>query len=150
MAIMAAIDTAMATIHLLVAGLWAGSVVFVALAVLPAASSGNLNVEPLESITGRLRTVSRASSLVLLLTGGHLAGTQYTVEGLVGTTYGNLVLGMVVLWFLLTGMVEVGAGRLLSGLEERKVRSPAQAATPFFQAASLVAASLLVVGGLIV
>ncbi|MFB6122015.1 MAG: CopD family protein [Haloferacaceae archaeon] len=147
---MAAIDTAVATIHLLFAGLWAGSVVFVALAVLPTASAGDLNVDPLESIISRLQTFSRVSSLVLFLTGGHLAGTQYTVGGLLGTTYGNLVLGMVVLWLLLTGMVEVGASRLLSGLDERKVRSPAQNATPFFQAAALVAASLLVVGGLIV
>ncbi|MFC6987998.1 transporter [Haloplanus sp. GCM10025708] len=147
---MAAIDTAVATIHLLFAGLWAGSVVFVALAVLPTATAGELNVDPLRTMASWLRTVSRASSLVLFLTGGHLAGAQYTVESLVGTTYGNLVIGMVALWLLLTGLVEAGTGRLLSGLDERKVRSPARSALPFFRAAALVACSLLVVGGIIV
>lgn len=146
---MATVDTAINAIHLLFAGLWAGSVLFVARAVVPVARDGGLDATPLRKLVGQFRTWSRVSSLVLFLTGGHLAGTRYTAERLLGTTNGYLVVAMVVLWFVLTGLVEVGSGRLVDGLDERKVREPARSATPFFTAAAAAAVGLLVLGGVL-
>jgi len=135
--------------HLLFAGLWTGSVVFVTIAVLPLAASGDLDATPLESMAGRLTTVSRASALVLFVTGGHMAASEYTVETLTGSPPGHLVLTMLGLWLVLAALVEVGAARLTDGASKKKVREPARAATRPFQAASVVALLLLVVGGLL-
>lgn len=146
---MATIETAVRTLHLLFAGVWAGGVVFVTLAVLGPARAGDLGPEPLESMIESLRRLSRASALVLLLTGGHLAGTGYTADSLLASTAGNLVVAMVVLWLALTALVEVGAGRLADGLAREKVREPAREATRFLQAAAVVALALLVVGGVL-
>lgn len=145
---MAALDTAMVAVHLAFAGIWAGSVVFVAAAVLPAARADTAAAEPLATLTGRLVTISRISALALLVSGGHMAGTFYTVGSLTGTTRGHLVLGMVVLWFVLAALVEVGARRLADGLDGG-VRGAARDGRPFFLAAAVVAILLLVDGGLL-
>jgi uncharacterized membrane protein len=143
------VDAAAATVHLLFAGLWTGSVLFVTYAVLPTAVAGRIDADPLRTIVGRLTTVSRASALLLLLSGGHMAGTGYTAESLFGTGRGHLVLTMVLLWFLLAGLVEVGASRMRDGLDRQKVRSPARSARRLFQAAAVVALLLLVDAGLL-
>jgi uncharacterized membrane protein len=146
---MSALDTAMYAVHLLVAGVWTGSVVFTTYAVVPTAADGTANAEPLAAIVSRLRTVSRAGAVLLLLTGGYMAGQGYTVDSLTGSTRGYLVLGMVVLWLLLAAFVEVGAGKLASGFDDMKVREPAREARPFMLAATLVALLLLVEGGIL-
>ncbi|WP_251329283.1 CopD family protein [Haloplanus pelagicus] len=146
---MATIDTAINAIHLSFAGLWAGSVLFVAWGLLPAARDGNLDATPLRSLIGRFRTGSRVSSLVLFLTGGHLAGTRYTAQSLLGSTRGYLVVAMVLLWLAMTGLIEVGSGRLVDGLDERKIREPARAATPFLTAAAVAGVALLLIGGVL-
>jgi hypothetical protein len=56
---------------------------------------------------------------------------------------------MVVLWLVLTGLIEVGSGRLADGLDERKVREPARSATPLFTAATVAAIALLAIGGVL-
>jgi uncharacterized membrane protein len=138
------------TIHLVFAALWAGSVCFVAAVVLPLARDGAFNTtRPLEVISGKLTTVSRVSSLVLLLTGGHLAGRGYTAETLFGTLGGRLVLAMVVLWLALTALVEIGAKRLEAGLTGKKIREPARDSLTAFRAAAVAAVGLLVVAGLL-
>lgn len=136
-------------IHLLFAGLWAGSVLFVTTAVLPAAAAGDLNATPLSSITGRLKTVSRVSAVFLLLTGLRMAmlGNYTDTDVLLGSTSGYLVVTMVVLWAVLMGLVEVGASRLTDGTNKKKVRAPAKAARPFFLAASGAAVLLLLTAG---
>jgi len=146
---MAIVDTAVNAIHLLVAGLWAGSVLFVAGGLLPAARDGDLGATVLGGLIGRFRWGSRIAAVLLLLTGGHLAGTRYTAGTLFGSTRGYLVVAMVVLWFAMAGLIEVGSGRLLDGVDERKVRQPARAATPFFAAATVAAVGLLVIGGVL-
>lgn len=146
---MASIDTVVVVTHLIFAGVWTGSVVFVALWVVPLAREGGLDAAPLGSLAGGLRRVSRISALVLFLTGGHLAGTRYTVDSLIGSTGGWLVLCMLVLWLLLIALVEVGVGRLADGAAERKVREPARAARGPLLAAAAVAVALLVDGGLL-
>jgi len=144
-----AIDTAMTTVHVLVGALWVGSVVFVAAAVLPAAAGGALDAAPLETIADRLVYLSRGASVVMLLTGGHLAGTGYTPASLTGTARGHLVLAMLALWLVFTALVEVGRSRLVDGLREKRVRAPASAATGVFRAAAVVGVLLLVDAGLL-
>jgi hypothetical protein len=136
-------------LHLLFAGLWTGSVLFVTYGVLPTARAGDINAAPLEAIAGKLKTVSRTSAVVLFLTGGHMAGTGYTVETLTGTGMGHLVLTMLALWVVLMGLVEVGASKLTDGTGQKKVRSPAKEATRFFQAAAVVSLLLLLDAGLL-
>lgn len=144
-----AIDSLMWTVHVLFAGLWTGSVLFVAAAILPPALAGDIAPELLGQIADRLRTFTRVSALLLFLSGGHLAGTLYTVETLTGTGRGHLVLTMLVLWFLLVGLVEVGVSKLSSGLEKGKLREPVRDAKWFVYGAAVVALLLLVDAGLL-
>lgn len=146
---MVSVDTVVVVTHLLFAGVWTGSVVFFALGVLPVAARGDMDAAPLGSVVGSLRSVSRVSALLLFLTGGHMAGTQYTVDSLLGSTTGWLVLCMLGLWAILAGLVEVGVGRVVEGTDQRKVREPARAATRLLQAAAIVAGLLLIDGGLL-
>jgi len=141
----------MYVLHLVFGGVWTGSVVFVTFGILPTALDGIANAEPLRTVVERLRWVSRASALVLLASGGHMAGGtgRYTVESLTGTSRGHLVLTMVALWFILAALVEIGSSKLADGFDQRKVRQPARDARPFFLAGSVVATALLVVGGLL-
>jgi uncharacterized membrane protein len=146
---MSAVDAAVQTIHLLVGAFWVGSVVFVTVGVLPVARDGDANAAPVERMVRRLTTISRASAVLMLITGGHLAGVGYTVENLTGTTRGHLVIGMVILWLALAGLVEVGAARLTDGLQKKKVRAPARDSDRLFWLASITGALLLVDAGLL-
>ncbi|MBV0922851.1 transporter [Halomicroarcula limicola] len=146
---MTAVDAAMYATHLVFAGLWAGSVLFTTYAVLPTAMNGDARPAPLSAMTGKLQTVSRASALLLLLTGGYLAQANYTVGSLTGSGRGHLVIAMVVLWFTLAALVEVGSAKLSDGFDRQKVREPAREARPFLLGASLVAVLLLVDAGAI-
>jgi hypothetical protein len=79
-----------------------------------------------------------------------MAAGRYTVASLTGSGAGHQVLTMVVLWFLLAGLVEVGAGKLADGTGRDKVREPARNARRFFRGASVVAVLLLLNSGLLV
>ncbi|WP_411962857.1 transporter [Haloferax sp. YSMS24] len=146
---MALIDTVMATVHLVVGGLWTGSVLFFALAVLPTARSGDIRANSFESIISRLTMGSRIGALLMFVTGGHLAGTRYTVGTLFGSGRGHLVLTMLALWLVLTALVEIAQSRAKDGLERKKVRTPAENAAPLYLGAALVAVLLLVNAGLL-
>ncbi|MFC7138352.1 CopD family protein [Halosimplex aquaticum] len=146
---MSALDFAMYVLHLLFAGVWAGSVIFVTVAVWPTARDGTANAKPLRFVVERLRWISRVSALVLFASGGHMAGQHYNVARLTGQPRGHLVLTMVALWLALAALVEIGSSKLADGFDQKKVRQPARDAKPFFLAASVVAALLLVVGGLL-
>ncbi|NGM70188.1 copper resistance protein CopD [Natronolimnobius sp. AArcel1] len=145
------VDTFLAqTTHLVFAAIWAGSVFYVAFVVLPLARDGEFNsTKPLEVLSGKLTMISRVSALVLLLSGGHLAGTRYTSETLIETTNGQLVILMVVLWLVLAALVEIGAKRFESGLNGKKLREPAANALGLYRLAAVVAIALLVVSGAI-
>lgn len=136
-------------LHMLFAAALTGGVLYVALFVNPTAVAGDIGNEALSRVTGGLSTLTRVSAVVLLLTGGHQAGTLYTVETLTGTGRGYLVLGMLVLWILMTGMVEVAGSKLRDGLDVGKLREPAREARPFFRAAAVLAVLLLVDAGLL-
>ncbi len=146
---MSLVDTASLAVHLLVGGVWVGAIVFVVAGVLPLARDGELNAAPLERIAGSLRRLSRVAAIFILATGGHLAGTRYTVERLTSTGDGHLVLTMMGLWFVVTGLVEVGTGKLLDGTGERKVREPAREAARTLQLAAVGGLTILVVAGLL-
>lgn len=146
---MAVVDSVMWTVHVLFAGVWTGSVVFAVYAILPSALEGTIDPDPLQVIVSRLQWITRISALLLLISGGHLAGTLYTVETLTGTVGGYLVLAMLVLWLVLTGLIEVGSKKLASGLANRKLREPARAARPFYYGAAVVAILLLINAGLL-
>jgi uncharacterized membrane protein len=149
---MSLVNAGVYVVHLLFAALWTGTVFFVAWAVLPLARDGNLNAAPLDAVAGKLKIVSRASAAVLFVTGGHMAAAAagYTVESLFGSPRGHLVVSMVVLWFLLAGLVEVGAGKLTDGTERDKVREPARDAARFLQGGAVISLLLLVDAGLLI
>mgnify|MGYP000600799906 FL=1 len=137
------------SVHVGFAVLWTGSVLFVALAVLPPALHGDVGGDALGSIVGRLRWITRIAALAFLASGGHMAGTLYTFESLTGTGRGHLVLTMIALWFLITGLVEVGSGKLADGLDAGKLREPARDAKPFLYGAAGLSVALIATAGLL-
>ncbi|PSP93884.1 transporter [Halobacteriales archaeon QS_1_68_44] len=143
------VDTAMYTVHTAFAALWSGSVLFVVAAVLPLAMDADVSPEAFGSVVSKLQWVTRVSALLMLLTGGHLAGTGYTVESLTGSPRGYLVLTMVALWLGLAATVEIGSARAQRGVDNKKIREPARDARPFYLAAAVLAVGLLVVSGLL-
>lgn len=146
---MSMLATASLVVHLLVAAVWVGAVAFVTVAVLPLGRRGELDAAPFSAMVDRLQTVTRASALVVLATGLHLAWVDYSVAALAEETAGWLVLAMAVLWLALTGLLEVGTARMAEGLDERKVRTPARTGAPFLRAATVVGLVLLGIGGLL-
>ena len=143
------VDTAIYTIHTGFSARWAGSVLFVAAAVLPLAMDGDLSPDAFGSVVSTLRWITRISAVLLFVTGGYLAGTLYTADTLTGTPSGYLVLVMLALWFGLAALVEVGSGKASRGVENDKIREPARKARPFYLLAAGFAVGLLVVSGLL-
>jgi len=137
------------SIHTIFAALWTGGTLVLAGAVIPAARNESLSTQALAFLARRFRWLTVASVLVLLFSGGHLAGTLYTAESLQSTGRGHLVLAMVGLWLAL-GLVLAGGFRQLVGLPAD--RSAARAATnarPWFLAGSGVSLALLLLAGLL-
>lgn len=134
-------------VHIVVAALWTGSVVFVTWGILPAARSGNFGAAAVEMIMGRLRILSRASAVVLLVSGALLAGRYGSA--LMHTQDGHLILGMVVLWFLLIGFVELATKTVMDGLRDSAGTTAISSATNRFRAAGIVAILLLADAGLL-
>ena len=143
------INPVMWSVHVGFAVLWVGSVLFVTLAVLPPALRGDIGTTALGSVVGRLRWITRISAVAFVLSGGHMAGTLYTFESLTGTPRGHLVVTMLALWFVGTGLVEVGGSKLADGLAADKLREPAREAKPFLYGASAVSVGLIVTAGLL-
>ncbi len=143
------VDTAVYTVHTAFAALWAGSVLFVALSVVPLAMDGDLSPLAFGSVVSNLRWVTRISAVSLFVTGGHLAGTLYTAETLTGTTSGYLVLAMLTFWLGLAAVVEIGSAKAIRGVETDKIREPARESRPFYLLGAVFAAGLLVIAGLL-
>ena len=146
---MTVIDSVMQVVHVLFAGLWTGSVLFVVGAVLPASTAGSISAAAMETISTRLSWLTRISAVVFVATGGHLAGTGYTAESLFSTGRGQLVVVMLVLWFVLTGLVEIGCKRLGGSAAAADVDTAVESTRPIFLAAGVVAVLLLVDAGLL-
>jgi len=135
-------------LYALFLGLWAGTVLFVVLSVLPLARRGSLDAAPLRSLSSSLARVSRLSALVVLLAGLHVAFVRDIGDSLTGTG-GLLALVTLGPWLVLAGTVEIGMGRLREGTERDKVRAPARRSRRLFLVAGLAAVLLLVVAGLV-
>ncbi|WP_330632388.1 CopD family protein [Halocatena halophila] len=135
-------------VHTIVAALWTGATVFIAGAIIPAAKSEQFGSAALSIITRRYRYLTIGSVLLLLFSGGHLAGTLYTFETLQGSGRGHLVLAMVVLWLVLAHLAVFGY-RKLTATDDESVAEAATAARPLFYAGSVVSVLLLIVAGLL-
>jgi uncharacterized membrane protein len=137
------------TIHTMFAALWTGGTLVVAGAVIPAARNESLSAEGVTLVAKRFGYLTVASVLLLLFSGGHLAGTLYTVETLQSTGRGHLVLAMVGLWLVLAIVLFVGFRRLTDARSELSAVTAATNARPWFLGASVVSIALLVVAGLL-
>lgn len=99
-------------VHVVSAAFWTGGVLYAAYAVFPSARAGDLSPAAFErSVDGLLR-VTRWTGLALPLTGAYQIWVQYPIPRLVGTTNGHLVLGMLVLWGVMNGLLETGIYRM--------------------------------------
>ncbi|ADD04817.1 uncharacterized protein Nmag_1235 [Natrialba magadii ATCC 43099] len=136
-------------IHTVFAAVWTGGTLVIAGAVIPAARNESLNENAISLIVRRFWYVTVASVLLLLFTGGHLAGTLYTAETLQTTDRGHLVLSMVGLWFLLPIVLYFGSRPLMHISAEKSTVSAATAAQPWFIGASAISIALLIVAALL-
>jgi len=140
---MALTETALYAFHLVFASLWTGSVLFAAYAVVPLGRSGDASPGVLATLAGKLGVLNRLSSALMLLSGlGLWVVLDYTSR-FPDDPNSHLVLTMLVLWFVLTGLVEVGVSRLKDAADSEKVRTPAENARPFLLGAALVGVLLL-------
>ncbi|QIB76458.1 hypothetical protein G3I44_10015 [Halogeometricum borinquense] len=137
------------TIHTVFAALWTGGTLVVAGAVIPAARSESLSRDGLTFIARRFWYLTVASTLLLLFSGGHLAGTMYTAETLQTMGRGNLVLAMVGLWLVLAIVLFFGYRQLTNSLSEKSAVAAATKARPWFLGASAVSIALLAVAGVL-
>ena len=146
---MSVATTASYAVHMVVGAVWVGAIAFLAVGVLPLARDGTLNAEPLGRLAGTLQTLSRYAAVFLLATGIHLGVVRgYGAAGLADPR-SHLVVTMAGLWFVTTGLVEVGSGKLVDGTDRDKVREPAREATRFLQAAAVGGSLILVVAALL-
>lgn len=151
---MSILDTVALVVHQVFGALWIGSVVFVAVAVLPLARDGTLGPGPLETIVDRVLTLSRVSALLVLASGGHVLywtvlGGEPSVEPITADVRGALLVAMIACWLGLIATVEIGSSRLLAGLDEGKLRDPARAALPWYRTAAAIATLVAIVAGLL-
>ena len=137
------------TLHTFFGALLAGSVIFVAWAVVPAALTGVIDPDALATLLSRFIWLVRASIFLTLVTGGHLAGTLYTADTLTGTESGYLVLVMLGLWVGVAAVIEIGTAKARRGIAENKRRQPIHEAKPFLYAGALFTVGLLLVAGVL-
>lgn len=136
-------------VHTIFAALWTGGTLLVAGAIVPAARTELLGKKALTFIARRFSYLTVVSVLLLLFSGGHLAGTLYTAETLQSTGRGHLVLTMVGLWLVLAVVLYIGFRRLTDIPSEMSAVTAATEARPWFLGASAVSIALLVVAGLL-
>jgi len=98
----------MLSVHLFGAVIWVGGLTFVSWALLPAARGGGGGAL-LAAALNRFQWVVRACSLAMLLSGGHLIGTAYPVRTWFTTQPGFAAFLMLVLWLVLTVVLELSA-----------------------------------------
>lgn len=99
-------------VHVVSAAFWTGAVLFVVYAVLPSAGRGDLSPAGFERTVDGLLRVTRWTGVALPITGAYQIWVLYPLPRLLGTTRGHLVLGMLALWGLMNGIVELGVYRM--------------------------------------
>lgn len=135
-------------LHLVFAAGWVGSTFFVVAVLVPELKEATIPGETATGILEKYRWLSRISALVMLLSGGHLAATLYGGGALLGTPSGHLVLGMVLLWLVMMGLVEAGSAILAKTIRDDPERGLGQSVYPLYAAAA-VGVVLLVIGALL-
>lgn len=136
-------------IHTVFAALWTGGTILVTWTVLPAARNGMIGKEGVALIKRRFSYLAIVSVIVMLFTGGHLAGNLYEFDALMSTQRGNLVMTMATLWLILSIVLLGGFWKLSEDSLEQSVQDAATAARPWFIAGSVVSLVLLIVAGLL-
>lgn len=145
---MSLITTLAYAVHGLAAGTWVGAVILATWKVLPLAREGDLDPAYLRGITSGLTWLTRTNSLVMPATGLWMAWDVYAqFTGLLVPPRGHTVLTMIVLWLVMTGLIEYGTARIRGALDDEKVRTAGQAATTPMRVASLIGLLLLALGG---
>lgn len=117
----ALLEAIMYVIHIGYGALWTGAILFLVLGIVPAAKAGSIAPAAFGLLVSRLTWITRIGAVIFLVTGGHLAGSRYTIESLTGTGRGHLVLTMLGLWLVLTIAIEAVSARLSRGLEDGDV-----------------------------
>lgn len=105
-------------VHVVSAGFWTGSVLYAAYTVFPVARAGDLPVAAFERHVDGLLQVTRWTGLTLPLTGAYQLWVLYPLPRLTGTTAGHLVLGMLALWGVMNGLLELGVYRMRTAGDE--------------------------------
>lgn len=100
--------TASYVLHVGAATFWLGATLYAQYAVVPAATAGRLGPAAFVGQMDRLLGVTRWTGLVLPLTGGYQLWRLYSLESLLGTREGWLVLAMLGLWGGMNTAVELG------------------------------------------
>jgi len=144
---MTVLDTSMLLGHALFAGLWVGGTLLMAGYVIPRARDGRLARDAVERSARRFTQFSLAGIVITVLTGGYLTETRYSVDSLLSTGRGHLVLAMVGLWLVLAGLLHFGTHALTEGMESDGPRAGATASQNWFRASGIVGILLLVVAG---
>jgi hypothetical protein len=146
---MAIIDTAFSMLHVLFAGIWAGTTVFYAWRIHPLLSNGDIGVTSAMSITTGLRWLTRIGAVVFVVTGGHMAATTptYADGGLFSTSMGHAVLGMLALWLVVTGLLEASIGKIQDALGEGKIQTAGRENETLIRVAATFSVVLLLLGG---
>lgn len=144
---MSTVYTVLNAIHLLFAGLWAGATVFFAWRVRPLVADSDISVEPTMALSAGLRWLTRISAVVFVVTGGHMAATRYGDGALLSTPRGHVVVTMLVLWLVVTGLLEMALGKMETELGEGRVRTAGKEARIPLLAASVLLSVLLLLGG---
>ena len=135
---MAVVDTAARTVHVFAGGLLAGSVVFFTWAAMQSATDGTLGKLAVTTLAKHLTSVSRFAAVLLLLSGGYMAmnapfGANPTYDGLIGA--------MVLLWLVVTALVEIGYSKLSD--------APYDAVKTYYLLAAISALLLLLDAGVV-
>jgi len=144
---MTLIDTAFSMLHVLFAGLWAGTTIFYAWRIHPLLSEGDIGVTSAMSITTGLRWLTRIGAVVFVVTGGHMAAMGYGDGRLFSDPMGHAVLGMLALWLVVTGLLEMSIGKIQDELAEGRIQTAGRENESFVRAAAAFSVVLLLLGG---
>ncbi|NHX36544.1 MULTISPECIES: hypothetical protein [Halolamina] len=144
---MALIDTAFSMLHVLFAGVWAGTTVFYAWRIHPLLSEGDIDATSAIAITTGLRWLTRIGAVVFVVTGGHMAATGYGDGRLFSDPMGHAVLGMLALWLVVTGLLEMSIGKMQSHLGDGRIQTAGRETGTFVKAAATFSVVLLLIAG---
>ena len=96
--------------HVLSALFWVGAVLYVAY-VLVTVPDDAVDATGVGLALDKLLRLTRWTGIALPVTGLYQVWVLYPVDRLLGTTRGHLVVGMVLLWEVMNGLVELGIYR---------------------------------------